>query len=505
MRRPFYWGEHLLVIFLIVPLAVVSCAAVPESAVGQAANPDTGNAALPPQAYNHFIQGYMAEIANDTTLAKEEYERALKFDPQSAFLLTRIARLHFLGGRMREAVSWLDRINIDQVDDVSVLSQMATILAGAGQAERSLSLYGRAIQEDPENGEHYFAKGVLLLNLQRWDEARRLFSDGLQRSPQSHAGYFYLGKIDHKQGKIEDAKAHFQEAITRAPNFEPAYQAFVELLENNQDLAGAVTLYEQYLATVNPNKKKFRQELLRLLLKQKSYDRALEELEVMLEQDPQEVQAKVRRALVYAEMKETQRAIEELSALVRVHPTEYRVRDYLGLLYEKTKQNQKAIETYQSNIDLEPTFFDSRIHMGFLLYRMKRYEQAIPHLESAVDLNPGNPESHLLLGLTQLQAKQAQAATKTFSRGLEYHPKHVDLRFNLGTAYDKLGRFPEVVQELERVLEIDPQHADALNYLGYSYADRGVNVEQALQLTKRAVALKPDNGYYIDSLGWGVV
>ena len=51
---------------------------------------------------------------------------------------------------------------------------------------------------------------------------------------------------------------------------------------------------------MNPHKKKFRQELLRLLLQQKSFDRALEELEFMLEGDPNDVQTKVRRALVYA-------------------------------------------------------------------------------------------------------------------------------------------------------------------------------------------------------------
>ena len=504
MSLPSYWGERLLFMFLIIPLVVVSCAAVPDSTVGPTAKFDRANAALPPQAYYHFMQGYMAEIANDTEHAKKEYELGLQFDPDSAFLLTRIARLHFLAGKMREAVAMLDRVKVDQVRDVSVLSQMATILAGAGHPERSLSLYDRAIQQDPEDGDNYFAKGVLLLNLQRMDEARHMFEEGLQRSPQSHAGYFYLGKIDQRQGRTEDAKKHYQDAITRSPTFDPAYQAYVEILEADHDLAGAIKVYEQYLASVNPHKKKFRQELLRLLLQQKSYDRALEELEFMVESDPNDVQAKVRRALVYAEMKETQRAIEELNALVHAHPTEYRVRDYLGLLYEQTKQNQKAIETYQTNIKLEPTFFDSRIHMGFLLYRLKRYDEAIPHLQSAVDLNPGNPESYLLLGLTQLQAKQPEQASVTFERGLEYHPDHVDLRFNLSTAYDKLGRFPDVVRELTTVLELDPQHADALNYLGYSYADRGVHVEQALELTQRAVALKPDNGYYVDSLGWAL-
>ncbi len=89
-----------------------------------------------------------------------------------------------------------------------------------------------------------------------------------------------------------------------------------------------------------------------------------------------------------------------------------------------------------------------------------------------------------------------------FQEGVQHNPSNPDLHFNLGTAYDKLNRFDDVVQAMTTALELDPEHADALNYLGYSYADRGINIEQALALTQRAVALKPNNGYYIDSLGW---
>jgi tetratricopeptide (TPR) repeat protein len=59
-----------------------------------------------------------------------------------------------------------------------------------------------------------------------------------------------------------------------------------------------------------------------------------------------------------------------------------------------------------------------------------------------------------------------------------------------------------MVKYLKKVIEINPQHADALNYLGYSYAEKGVNLEEARSLISKALDLKPDNGYIIDSLGW---
>ena len=41
-----------------------------------------------------------------------------------------------------------------------------------------------------------------------------------------------------------------------------------------------------------------------------------------------------------------------------------------------------------------------------------------------------------------------------------------------------------------------------LNYLGYSWIDQGRNLREGLKLIKKAVSLKPDDGYIVDSLGW---
>ena len=41
-----------------------------------------------------------------------------------------------------------------------------------------------------------------------------------------------------------------------------------------------------------------------------------------------------------------------------------------------------------------------------------------------------------------------------------------------------------------------------LNYLGYSWVDQGINLDEAFGMLRRAVELKPRDGYIIDSLGW---
>jgi tetratricopeptide (TPR) repeat protein len=56
--------------------------------------------------------------------------------------------------------------------------------------------------------------------------------------------------------------------------------------------------------------------------------------------------------------------------------------------------------------------------------------------------------------------------------------------------------------QLKKTLRLDTNHVDALNYLGYTYAERGINLDEALELIKKAVKLAPERGYIRDSLGW---
>ena len=57
---------------------------------------------------------------------------------------------------------------------------------------------------------------------------------------------------------------------------------------------------------------------------------------------------------------------------------------------------------------------------------------------------------------------------------------------------------------LEQILDEFPDDVSAMNDLGYLWADRGVRLERALRMIRRAVAAEPDNPAYRDSLGWAL-
>ncbi len=78
------------------------------------------------------------------------------------------------------------------------------------------------------------------------------------------------------------------------------------------------------------------------------------------------------------------------------------------------------------------------------------------------------------------------------------------LLFQLGEAHERSRDYDQAAVRFREVIEMQPENSHALNYLGYMWADNNENLEQALELIRRAVDLDPNNGAFVDSLGWAL-
>src|SRR5262249_3443022 len=71
-----------------------------------------------------------------------------------------------------------------------------------------------------------------------------------------------------------------------------------------------------------------------------------------------------------------------------------------------------------------------------------------------------------------------------------------------GFAVARSGQWNRAEADLLHALELKPDQSLVLNYLGYSWIDRGENLERGLKMIEKAVELRPEDGYIVDSLGW---
>jgi Flp pilus assembly protein TadD len=81
-------------------------------------------------------------------------------------------------------------------------------------------------------------------------------------------------------------------------------------------------------------------------------------------------------------------------------------------------------------------------------------------------------------------------------------PERWSLFYSRGIALERSGQWKRAEADLLYALELKPDQPLVLNYLGYSWIDRGENLERGLKMIEKAVELRPEDGYIVDSLGW---
>jgi Flp pilus assembly protein TadD len=99
-------------------------------------------------------------------------------------------------------------------------------------------------------------------------------------------------------------------------------------------------------------------------------------------------------------------------------------------------------------------------------------------------------------------AKRYEEALVVVTEATEKAPENPAAWFSFGVIQDKLGKLDQVVAAMEKVIALDPKNATALNYLGYTFAERNMRLPEAEKLVLRAMEIRPDDGYFLDSLAW---
>ena len=142
-----------------------------------------------------------------------------------------------------------------------------------------------------------------------------------------------------------------------------------------------------------------------------------------------------------------------------------------------------------------------------VLFRSDRLDDAE---KAALALTATHPElaaGWVALGDLLRQQDKFGQAVPAYDKALSLiDPKANDMRwfplYARGIALERSGQFTKAEADFRAALKIRPDSAQVLNYLGYSLVDRNEKLDEALKLIQRAVELRPDDGYILDSLAW---
>jgi tetratricopeptide (TPR) repeat protein len=173
---------------------------------------------------------------------------------------------------------------------------------------------------------------------------------------------------------------------------------------------------------------------------------------------------------------------------------------------DELDHHREALADYRS-IDLaSPLSWSARLRESAMLDRLDRTDEAVALLRKMAVERPHDRQPMIELGdILRSHDRFTEAVVAyddAFARFGQNKPRDWRLYYSRGIALERSQQWPRAESDLRQALELEPEQPLVLNYLGYSWIDQGVHLDQALQMVERAVALRPNDGYIVDSLGW---
>jgi tetratricopeptide (TPR) repeat protein/LysM repeat protein len=178
----------------------------------------------------------------------------------------------------------------------------------------------------------------------------------------------------------------------------------------------------------------------------------------------------------------------------------------LAAVAEQQEQAEEAIALYGRIPADSPVKRAAELQLGLNLADLDRHDEAIVHLKALLDANPDDMRAYLALGGVYSSEENYRSAAEVYDRAVARLKEPAEANWNIfyqrGIAYERLKEWPKAEPNFRKALELFPDQPQVMNYLGYSWVDMNMNLEEGLDLIRKAVDLRPSDGYIVDSLGW---
>jgi tetratricopeptide (TPR) repeat protein/LysM repeat protein len=178
----------------------------------------------------------------------------------------------------------------------------------------------------------------------------------------------------------------------------------------------------------------------------------------------------------------------------------------LAAVAEQQEQAEEAIALYGRIPADSPIKRAAELQLGLNLADLDRRDEAIVHLKALLDSDPDDMRAYLALGGVYASKEDYRAAAEIYDRAVARLKEPTKANWNIfyqrGIAYERLKEWPKAEPNFRKALELFPDQPQVMNYLGYSWVDMNMNLEEGLDLIRKAVDLRPSDGYIVDSLGW---
>lgn len=439
-----------------------------------------------------FSEGLSAEEDADTERALEAYRRALALDPSYTELAVKVAFELARRGDIAQGVDILkDSAKAAPKDSLPplCLSQLYDKFLKKPEQAEKYALQAQSL--NPDNFAPYLALLDLYTNQGHPKKTQALLERAVKSTSSDPQFWLQLGEVYTKLSLKEGEETVDAESLGK---INPIYEKALACGKNNPEIITKVADYyvlsKQVKAAI---------PLYKSVIDASQEDTSSEALLAVMD--------KLARSLLISGKRAE--AIAVLEQMVKDSPTRYETYELLGELYSGSNEYPKAIASYQQALLIDSSQPQNYLKIADLQLQCRRPAEAVKTLTDARARFPGLAQMTYSLAIALSQAKQHTLALSTFEEALQEAKNsnealiNATFYFAYGTAAEQAGDLERAATLLHKCIELDPSNAaQACNYLGYMWVEHGINLPEAQNLIKRALALDPENGAYLDSLGW---
>jgi tetratricopeptide (TPR) repeat protein len=383
-----------------------------------------------------------------------------------------LAEAYTGAGRTKDAITWLEEQN-----DPRLMGALGDFYEREQRWTDAAKAYEGAMQRTPRNQDlktRYAS--VLLKTGSRNDvsKARDVLTEVVSARPDVQSLYL-LSQAQRRLGDAKAAEASARRAVAQNAKSPWGYYALAEALEERRQ-------YQSIVNELAPAVADFRG---------KTADNSFG-VSLLLP----------HLGFAYQELGQHDKAIAAFEEAHKLSPKDPAVSSYLIEANIAAKKYSAAADLARAAVADNPDNLRLvRLHAQALRHAGKA-DQGIAVLEDAVRKHVDDPTAYVALAQLYSDVDRGGQAVKVLQDAQSKFPSDTSIVFELGAVYDKQKKFADAEATFKQLLVREPENSAALNYLGYMLAERGERLDESVDLLKKALQIEPENGSYLDSLGW---
>jgi tetratricopeptide (TPR) repeat protein len=312
-----------------------------------------------------------------------------------------------------------------------------------------------------------------LFRQERWLEAASVFAALEKQQPGQTDALLYRGKCLVNLSQFKDATEALQAYIASHPQSDDAMYLLAYVFFREDKPKESLQLFTDAAKLRSPTSDHLKIVSLDYVLL-KDYVDAGHYLEIVLDMDPNNLEARYYLGRVRYQQNRLDDAMAAFREVLRRDPSNVKAEDNLGLCLEGKNQVEQAIAAYQNAIALDESSLvhteQPYLNLGILQARNNNNREALLLLTKAQKIAPKSAQVHYQLAKSLFSLNRVEDAQHEAETGLQLNPKDAPSHYLLGRIYHTLGKGDLSLQQFK--LFEDLLRSDSGNSAGMTGGDR---------------------------------